>query len=298
MVTISRRFRSVSIAMLALVLSGLSKPAYSNVVLPIQPQIQQTPEWCWATVGQMIFQYYGVADIGYQGDYQCGIVALYGATYNSFTGQWTGPCINDCFACVMGAGQFQTIQGMLYQYPAFANYFTNSNSSRPITSTEYIGPLPPNFVVSELNAGRPIIAAVTPGVIGASGPPAHVTLIVGYVQSPTELDVIVNDPWPYAEFLSVGQPDPYINAGGHFIENGRYQIEINSFAYAFSWSETGYGIAPVPAATQTPPATPTTPPAPKKSSSGGLFGFLGGVSMLEVLTLLVLVSMRKVTTPT
>jgi len=237
----------------------------------------------------MVFQYYHVPDIGFGGDYQCGIVALYGATYDPNTGTWSGPCLNNCYACVVGAAQFQTIQVMLLQYPQFADYFTGTKSAQPIASVAASAPLLPDQVVEELDAGRPIITALAPSSPYFTGPPTHVALIVGYVQLPNELDVIVNDPFPYEDALPPGVQDPYLAAGGRFLETGRYQIEIRSFVYGLSWSQSAYEIAPMQPAQTTPPP----PPPPAKSSSGGGI-FSGALSWDEVMILAVIILLGRV----
>jgi hypothetical protein len=41
--------------------------------LEIFPVCQQTPVWCWAAVGEMVFRYYDVPTINTRCGYQCGI---------------------------------------------------------------------------------------------------------------------------------------------------------------------------------------------------------------------------------
>ena len=77
--------------------------------LGIDPVYQETPVWCWAAVGQMVFQHNGVGNINPGGDFQCGIVALLHPI-----------CNRDCRNCVVPAGSLFTMNNMLTEYPKVA----------------------------------------------------------------------------------------------------------------------------------------------------------------------------------
>src|SRR2546421_11035235 len=83
--------------------------------LSISPVAQETPEWCWLAVGQMIFQHFNIRNVNPAGDYQCGIVAFWGAVPTPYG--WQGPCMANCYRCPLPAGSFDTIRAMLSQYP-------------------------------------------------------------------------------------------------------------------------------------------------------------------------------------
>jgi hypothetical protein len=63
---------------LTLVLSALvirpleAQPLPASALLPIAPELQVTPEWCWATVDAMIFHHYGVVDLAHLTNYTIG----------------------------------------------------------------------------------------------------------------------------------------------------------------------------------------------------------------------------------
>jgi hypothetical protein len=90
-------------------------------------------------------------------------------------------------------------------------------------------------VQNEIDAGRPIIAGISPSGYRYAGVSEHVALIVGYEGS----NLIVNDPFPFATAFS---GDPYEAAGGERIGRGQYQIRYGSFANDLQWRETIYGI--------------------------------------------------------
>jgi hypothetical protein len=190
--------------------------------LSISPVYQQTPLWCWAAVGEMVFEHYGVANINPYGNFQCGIIALLHPV-----------CNQSCGNCVVGAGSLDTMTNMITRYPTFASGVT-STSTR-IRATPIKGRLSFDDLQNEIDAGRPIVAGISPSGYRHAGVSEHVALIVGY----DGRDLIVNDPFPFATAFS---GDPYEAAGGEQIGRGQYQIRYSSFANDLQWRETIYGI--------------------------------------------------------
>ena len=193
--------------------------------LDISPVYQETQVWCWVSVGEMIFKYYDVCCINPGGDYQCGIIALLGPA-----------CNNDCRNCIVPAGSSQVIQNMLREYPRYARQVCGSNKYS-VSSTIRYSKASRELIIDEIDNDRPIIAGISPsGGYGAS--PAHVALIIGYEADNTDFILIVNDPFPYELFSS---PDPYLTAGGEFIESGKYKISYSDFT-KLRWTQSFVNI--------------------------------------------------------
>lgn len=114
-----------------------------------------------------------------------------------------------------------------------------------ITSTIYDGPLSNTDITREIDAGRPIIAGISPGQQTPRGYVDHVVLIVGYEQGTNaDLFVIVNDPFP---FDIVGMPNPYVSAGATSPNRYQYRIESHKFAQVMNWTESASNIQRGPA---------------------------------------------------
>lgn len=191
--------------------------------LDITPVYQQTPVWCWAAVGEMVFAYYGVANINPVGNFQCGIVALLHPV-----------CDMNCLNCPVPAGSLATMNAMLTRYPTFASQVSGRGTQistivteRPLTLTE---------VRAEIEADRPIVAGISPSGYRTFGVSEHVALIIGYDGD----DLIVNDPFPFvpSEFLG----NPYLAAGGRGLMTGQYRISYDRFVTRLQWRETIYGF--------------------------------------------------------
>jgi hypothetical protein len=89
--------------LIVLLMMAVGWPASTKASeLLIDPVYQQTPVWCWAAVGEMVFTHYGVANINPAGNFQCGIIALLHPI-----------CNQDCRACQVGAGSLSTMNNML-----------------------------------------------------------------------------------------------------------------------------------------------------------------------------------------
>jgi hypothetical protein len=195
---------------------------FSQNQLSVRPVYQLTPVWCWAAVGEMVFDYYGVANLNCAGSLQCAIIALVHPV-----------CDQGCFNCPIPAGSLTTMNNMLNQYPVFASR-QSGRSTRIATSTAQRA-LSLESVKEEIDEGRPIVAGISPSGYTTSVVSEHVALIVGY--DGTEL--VVNDPFPFGtEFRG----NPYIAAGGVELDEGQYKIAYSSFIDRLKWRETIYRI--------------------------------------------------------
>lgn len=191
--------------------------------LPIAPVYQQTPVWCWAAVGEMVFRYHGVSNINPAGNFQCGIIALLHPACN----QWCGNCI-------VPAGSLATMNNMLTGYPAVASQVTGTSTR--ITTSVSQSPLPLAAVERELRAGRPIVAGISPSGYRVAGVSEHVALIVGVEGT----DLIVNDPFPFRPSVFTG--NPYHAAGGIEQRPGQYRIPYRQFVTRLQWRESIHRI--------------------------------------------------------
>lgn len=211
-----------SVAVLACIVL-LCIPAEASEDLLIDPVYQQTPVWCWAAVGEMVFRHYGVANINPFGNFQCGIIALLHPV-----------CNQNCGNCIVPAGSLETMNNMLTQYPRFASRVTDTSTR--ITTRTRSSRLPLDDVRREIDAGRPIVAGISPSGYRISAVSEHVALIVGYEDD----DLIVNDPFPFGTNAFAG--NPYEAAGGEEILQGQYRIPYRGFVQRLQWRETIYGI--------------------------------------------------------
>jgi hypothetical protein len=87
---------------------------------------------------------------------------------------------------------------------------------------------------SNLPAGRPIIAGISPAGSSAFGP-LHAVQIVGYDGDDDSMVLTINDPYPY------GFSSPYEAAGGGG-GSGQYTIRYTRFKSRLRWSQSVYGI--------------------------------------------------------
>jgi hypothetical protein len=213
----------------------------SDNSVDIDPVYQQESEWCWAAVGQMVFEYFNVP--GIQDDYQCGIVSLLNGHFQPVAPgrlQWVGPCFPDCQHCDIPAGQFQNLRAMLGQYPAIAATIKGQHVPS-LVATLSNSALSKSTVQNEIDAGRPVIAGVSPtGPMPAGGEAEHVVLIVGYFIESNKFSLLVNDPWPFDGFPNM--QNPYIAAGGESKDQGQYKIEISQFTSRLRWTRALWNI--------------------------------------------------------
>lgn len=215
----SRKYLMGTLIVILLTASSLS----AQKTLDVIPVYQRTPVWCWVTVGEMVFTYYGVANINPAGDFQCGIIALLNPV-----------CNQNCYNCQVPAGSRQRMFNMLTQYPAFASGV--SNSSTKITIQPINRPLTLADLKSEIDAGRPVIAGISPSGYQAAGVSQHVALIVGYNND----SLIVNDPFPFGTDAFLG--NPYQKAGGQEISQGQFSISYSSFISGLVWQDSIFQI--------------------------------------------------------
>ena len=212
-----------------LIIASLSTPARAEV-LDIRPVFQNTPVWCWAAVGEMIFRYYDVPRLNIQADYQCGIINGLG-----------GNCAVNCLNCVIPAGQMSNIAAMVEQFPVLVRQWTGRNAPDLRAEQDYSA-LDEDTVRDEIDAGRPIIAGISPsGMNYPDNIAEHVALIVGYEVEEDDDEneivvLIVNDPFPFSSF------NPYLRAGGERVRPGQYRIAYDSFVDRLNWSESVYEI--------------------------------------------------------
>lgn len=199
--------------------------------LSIPPVAQESPVWCWVTVGEMVFRYYDVPNLNPVGDYQCGII---GARFGPGTVCWT-----NCRACQVPAGNPSEITRMLFEYPIFAGRVTHRQIPG-LLSTHVLSAISKDQVKQEIDDGRPIIVGISPGG-GSSAFSAHVALIIGYEEEDEAFLFTINDPFPY-QYVAP-RTDPYLRAGGTGGE-GQYTIKYDTFRQQLSWRETFYGIRP------------------------------------------------------
>jgi hypothetical protein len=216
-------------------------------VLNIPPVYQQNKMWCWLTVGQMIFTYYGAPDYNPWKPikmppppnlvpdklYQWGILSIV------HPGCWQDP--DKCWA--LGGGSWANVARMLEEYPAKAA------KQKPIASTAKRGCLTADQIKKEIDEGRPVLVGITPGIqpppAGDPPPsapvPQHVVLIVGYQQVDGDIELIVNDPWPYAP-----NANPYTtaNAGGTRNCEANYTIRRDKFCQNLGWQGSFVNVSP------------------------------------------------------
>ena len=213
---VARLLLSIAIASQLLAAGDLSIP-------PVQ---QNTPEWCWLAVGEMVFRHYGIPNLNPAGIYQCGVVGV----------MVGGPCAADCRYCAnMPASNVVNIRRMITEYPGVArNYLRDRRiprlgariATRALTAAE---------IRDEIDADRPIIAGISP-TGSAGGSPQHAVLIIGYRGDRDVMELTVNDPYPY------GLYSPYYALGGSG-GAGRYRISYASFRNRLRWTESVYEIA-------------------------------------------------------
>lgn len=214
---------SVSRILLATAIASQLLAAKDLAIPPVQ---QNTSEWCWLAVGEMVFRYYGIPNLNPAGVYQCGVVGV----------MVGGPCAVDCRYCAnMPASNVANIKRMLIAYPEVARNYLRNPGIRQLDARIAARPLTASEIRDELDAGRPVIAGISPTGLGTRGP-QHAVLITGYDRDGGALELTVNDPYPYGIY------SPYQAAGGNG-GSGRYAISYNRFKSRLSWTESVYEIA-------------------------------------------------------
>ncbi len=200
----------------------------------ISPLRQETAVWCWLAVGEMVFRYYQLPNLNPGGDYQCGIVGAVGYSKNGAC----DACNINCGNCVRPAGSSQMVSYMLSAYPKVACKILYQNNTT--LKNQFVSNfLSPDFLVTELNAKRPVIAGINPGAqFALPGNSQHVALIVGFYYSGLNLILKVNDPFPY--FITGF--DPYVFNGAINNGNLNYQIPYVNFVNGLLWNTSWFDI--------------------------------------------------------
>jgi hypothetical protein len=213
----------------AMLLGGM--PVRADVDLGIAPVQQATPVWCWLAVGEMLFRKLGVPAVNPH--YQCGVIGAISIATNQ------DDCARDCRRCAFPAGTASTVLGMLVDYPRRAALL--SGRSAPRVFATHADALTPPELRRELEAGRPVLAGINPGLLGGGAAPdgfaasAHVALIVGYAERDGKLWLLVNDPFPFGP---PSWPDPYLAAGATLVQPGRYAVPYATFTGGLGWVES------------------------------------------------------------
>ena len=192
--------------------------------LNIDPVIQHIPKWCWAAVSEMVFRFYSVPAIN-PINYQCGIVSGMHPV-----------CSANCFACNFTAPNLIYLRSVLTTYSNYAEQYTGFQSGTLVSDTSYAA-LTQAQVRTEIDGSRPIIVGLSPSGFSYDGQPQHAALIIGYENGDSNLEVIVNDPYPYDLSFFSGITNPYIAAGGRLIIPGQYQITYVSFKSRLTWTQ-------------------------------------------------------------
>jgi hypothetical protein len=210
--------------------------------LSVVPRVQETYVWCWVAVGQMVFEYYDIPNVNPAGDYQCGIVGLLAA------GTVRNDCASRCQNCTVPAGSASGVIHMIEEYPRRVAVVTREAVPR-LRADYRASALSSETIERVLDEDAPVIAGISP----SGRPPAwassqHVALIVGYRGSGSDLELLVNDPYPFA------QDNPYERAGAENNGDGSYWIGYGALRRNLNWRES---IVVRKSGTTT--ATPATP---------------------------------------
>ena len=208
------------------------------VALPIAAVYQQTPVWCWLAVGEMVHRYYDIPTLNPVGNYQCGLIA-------TLAGPNT-PCWQNCGACIAAAGNYgpvnQVVLDMLRRYPEVVRSVNRYNG--PSLNAEWrYSALSDVEIKNEIDGGRPVIAGISPSGYPQNVQSEHVALVIGYEQTNTGFNLIVNDPFPFSVTPFNQRPDPYLAQGGQPSGTGQYVINAQRFTQGLVWRESFYNIS-------------------------------------------------------
>ena len=191
--------------------------------LDIPPVVQQTPVWCWAAAGEMALRHLNVPSINPIGNYQCGIVATLG-----------GNCWNDCRLCITPIGSTNNLSSVLNSYQSIARrngYQGRLFETLPNPRMSF------RELIYEIDAGRPVLAGISPSGMGKFYPPGmseHVVVVVGYQNNGPVQQVLVNDPMPYGRFGF----DPYLHIGADREQGGHYRISYDRFVNLLGYKDS------------------------------------------------------------
>ena len=181
--------------------------------LAINPVVQQAPGWCWAAAAQMVLAHYGFPNLNPNGNYQCGVVSAQG-----------GSCSANCGFCLNPAGSNQRVAAVIQAYAQSAAQARGFAS--PNFQPRLYGILPPQEIIRAVDNNAPILAGISPTLLipPGLGLSQHAVVIVGYSGGPSNLEVLVNDPFPYPPGY-----EPYSRVGGRFVRSGQYRVPYASF---------------------------------------------------------------------
>lgn len=191
--------------------------------LDIPPVVQQTPVWCWAAAGEMALRHLNIPSLNPVGNYQCGIVATLG-----------GNCWNDCSRCITPIGSTFNLARVLNSYQSilrqngYQGRLFQTSPNRRLSFSE---------LINEIEAGRPVLAGISPSGMGKyypHGMSEHVVVVIGYQNNGPVGQVLVNDPMPYGKFGF----DPYLWIGADRVQGGRYRISYDQFVNLLGYKDS------------------------------------------------------------
>lgn len=204
-----------------------ASPISLTAILPIDPTIQQTNQWCWAASAQMVLGYYKYPFLN-PANPQCGIVAMV----------FGGQCLTDCTRCPVPIGPMLSMNQVIDNYGLELGAYLPA-ASAPLYSALMYRPLSMAEIQTEISENRPIVIGIAPtGGVAMAGTSEHIAVLVGYDLSNGRTDVIVNDPFPYAP----NGFDPYLSTGGIRIGSGQYKLPYLALVQDLAWENTIYQI--------------------------------------------------------
>ena len=147
------------------------------------------------------------------------------------------PCWSDCRYCTsVSAGTSANLRRMIVDYPRIARTLLRDASITQLNARAAARSLTPDEIKEEIDAGRPVIAGITPMSQANPLGPQHAVLIIGYDGDDDSMTLTVNDPFPYT------RPNPYLAVGAEGGQ-GQYTIDYRRFKNRLQWTETIYGIS-------------------------------------------------------
>ncbi len=223
-----------------MLISMLSTLAFPNT-LPVKPAHQETPEWCWLAVAEMVFTYFGIPPVRKGGGpFQCQLAAIEGGHFSI--------CWQNCAACPVPAGSVEMLAKLIRRYPHLVVEQENveqENEKRVknLNADVLNRPLTEEEIRQQLLDARPIVAFIDPS--GKTSLPTHAVLIVGWELKNNEFWLEVDDPFPYQTITDTNSP--YQNAGGSDTAPRSlvHQIPYDSFKNNLNWNASIYNIHPI-----------------------------------------------------
>ncbi len=135
--------------------------------------------------------------------------------------------------CLNAGGTTDRIAAVIQAYQNYAQMLRHYSNSD--FSPAAVGVLSEQEIIDSIDANAPIIAGISPTIpfppnLGFS---QHAVVIVGYDGDADNLDVIINDPFPYPGFAV-----PYVQAGGRRLTYGRYELPYQTFVDHFDYGNS------------------------------------------------------------